>query len=134
MNTMMRTTKHATLSRIARELELRRDAIDEQLWAVRDAMNKGDAIEHTSDMVLALYLVAPGAKDVAELCNAFGWRMPGVKEATRMFSSKDIFDLIRGRADGLNPHLLSLALEKLEGRHEAQWGPSGRAWGAEPHH
>lgn len=125
---LLRTTRRATLTRIASELEARRDALDEQAHAVRLALKTEDeAIERSSDVVLAMYLVAPGAKDVAEVCNAFGWRLPGAK-GPRMYGPKDIFDLIRGPADGLNPHLHSLALEKLEGRHDAQWGPSGRAW------
>ncbi len=125
---LLRVTRQATMRRIALELDARRDALAEQAEAVRAALARGEGLEFSADAVLSLYLVAAGAKDVAGLCNAFGWRLPGAKGGERLWGPKDVFELIRGPSDGLDAQLHGLALEKLEGRHEAQWGPSGRAW------
>lgn len=128
MSALLQNSKRATFRGIAAQLEARRDALDDQIAAMRAAAARNEAPEFSRDMLLALYLVAPGAKDVTLLCQAFGWKLPGVK-GPRQVATKDIFDLIRGPVDGLTPELLSLALEKLEGRHDAQWGGDGTAWG-----
>lgn len=103
--------------------QAQRALLEQQIAALQALEEKAADGPAPADVVLSLYLDMRSAKDVAEFCNATGWRMPGAKGQPRMYSPVDVYSHVRGNAPPASAVLRALARGKLD-------GGSGMAGGA----
>ena len=108
------------LGAMCAQLSLEIDMKRVQLLVLQRIANHSE-LAVTADLVITLYMLMPGAKDVCVFVKKQGWSVPGAK-GPRELCPADVLALVRGERSSITPPADAVLLDMARARFRARGG------------